>query len=105
MTTRDEALAARLTAAMTREEAIRRATLLAYPPHDDPLYGQKGAKVRRIADALLSAVAEERERCAKIAEAGANLMASADPLRFVSSNKCGEDLARDIADAIRAEPK
>jgi hypothetical protein len=48
-------------------------------------------------------VAEERERCAQIADNGATLVENWD-IKFTSPARMAADLARDIADAIRKEP-
>lgn len=49
--------------------------------------------------AIEAAVAEERDRCAAIARAGANSFRD-KPIKFVAPEKYAADLADDIADAI-----
>jgi hypothetical protein len=47
------------------------------------------------------AVAEERERCAGIADAAARLATSGPPLVYVTAQQFAADLAKDIADGVR----
>jgi hypothetical protein len=47
------------------------------------------------------AVAEERERCAVIADAAAQLATAGPPLTYVTAQQFAADLAKDIADGIR----
>lgn len=69
------------------------------------------------AEALLTALTREVERrreaeaaarlaaieeCAKIADDGAELLADGPEIKFISANAVAADLAKDIADAIRA---
>jgi hypothetical protein len=47
------------------------------------------------------AVAEERDRCAGIADAAARLATSGPPLVYITAQQFAADLAKDIADGVR----
>jgi hypothetical protein len=47
------------------------------------------------------AVAEERDRCTKIVDAGTRLGAAGPPLAYVAAQQFATELAKDIADGIR----
>ena len=79
-------------------------SLLAAP--DNPLVmgkptSSRTARAEYLAGALAVACAEERERCARIAEQEANLFGGLN-IQFISAAKFAADLAKDIADLIRS---
>jgi hypothetical protein len=85
---------------MTREEA-RTIASIALERALRTTRGGSQAEEDCIADAILAAVAEERERCAGIADAAARLATSGPPLVYITAQQFAADLAKDIADGVR----
>jgi hypothetical protein len=84
---------------MTREEA----RAIACVALERALKQRGGSQAEEdcIADAILAAVAEERARCAGIADAAARLATSGPPLVYITAQQFAADLAKDIADGVR----
>jgi hypothetical protein len=72
-----------------------------YTTWDHSTVAERGMFADTIAEAILAAVAEERERCAGIADAAARLATSGPPLVYIIAQQFAADLAKDIADGVR----
>jgi hypothetical protein len=92
---------------MTKSEALRRVNQAQREAaagaikHGYPREEMGPFQQQEFSEAILAAVAEERERCAGIADAAARLATSGPPLVYITAQQFAADLAKDIADGVR----